>query len=494
MSTFAGPFNFLNGKRVDPIAPTRSRPVTNPATGSILCQMPLSNKEDVDHAVSNAFAAFPSWSKTNGHLRGAVLNKAADIIDAKLEELALYEVQDSGKPISEARFDISACAQAFRFFGSLAGTQANLGQQIPQGSQAFIYTLREALGVCAGIGAWNFPFLIATWKSAPALACGNVFVYKPSEFTPITAVVLAEVLSEAGLPAGCFNIVQGEGDVGQELCLHPDIAKVSFTGSVSTGAKVMSACSEGIKKVTLELGGKSPLIIFEDCDLENAVKATMMANFLSQGQVCSNASRVFVQKSIASAFLEKLVAATKKLKIGDPECEDTHIGATINEGHAKKILNYITKAKKEGATILCGGERVDLQTSKLKGGYYLGPCILTDLHDGMEIVKEEVFGAVASILEFETEQEVLKRANNTSFGLAGGVFTRDLARGHRVAAALEAGSVWINNYNVYPPDMPFGGYKKSGIGRENGLAVLEHYTQLKSVYVELGDVDCPLYT
>lgn len=489
-----GPFNYVNGCRLSPIKTSemRSCPVVEPATGIGICDLLFSGEKDVDQAVSVASSAFLCWSEKSGAERGGILCKVAALIKENLDQIAKIEVLDSGKPFWEARLDVLASADTFYYFGHLAQTHCNLGQQLPFTSKAFMYTRREALGVCAAIGVWNFPFLTASWKAAPALACGNTVIFKPSEYTPLTAVILAEMLVEVGLPPGCFNVLQGDGEVGQLLCLHPRVAKVSFTGSVPVGSKVMAACSKGIKKVTLELGGKSPLIIFDDCNLDNAVKAAMMANFLSQGQVCSNATRIFVQKTIMSSFLNKFVSATKKLKIGDPTLDDTKVGASIHEEHAKKVLNFIKKAKEEGARVLCGGERVDLEESHLKGGYYLSPCILNSLHDDMQVVKEEVFGAVACILEFESEEEVLQRANNSQFGLAGGVFTQDIARAHRVAAALEAGIIWINNYNLYPPEIPFGGYKSSGIGRENGLAVIDHYTQLKSVYVELGNVDCPL--
>lgn len=465
--------------------------VTEPATGQVLCRLANTGLDGVNQAVSSAHSAFDGWSKTSGFERAAVLLKAAQIIRDNASYIANLEVQDCGKPLWEATFDVTSCADTFQYYGGLAQSHCNVGLQIPVSNAAFAYTRREPLGVCAAIGAWNFPFPVVSWKVAPALACGNTVVYKPSEFTPLTSIVLAEILSQAGLPEGCFNVVQGDGSTGNLLCSHPNVAKVSFTGSVVTGQKVMAACVQGLKKITLELGGKSPIIIFEDADLENAIKAVLVANFLSQGQVCSNATRVYLHHSIVSVFLERLVAATKALRVGDPMAEGTQVGATINKAHADKILSYIDTAKQEGAEILCGGERIPMADARLADGVYLSPCVIAKCTDTMKVVREEIFGAVACILEFDDQDEVIHRANDSMYGLAAGIFTKNLSRAHSVAARIHGGSVWINNYNLYPPNIPFGGYKMSGVGRENGLAVIEHYTQLKSVYVETGEVDNP---
>ncbi|KAL5007314.1 hypothetical protein ScPMuIL_016120 [Solemya velum] len=484
------PLNFVNGHRVNPESAKKSQEfdLLSPATGEILRHVPSTGSHDLDKTIDSAREAFPGWRRLPGFERGQVLKKAADILRRRLEEVARVEVLDTGKPIWEARFDIAACADSIEYYGGLAANISGNFSQVANGS--FAYTIREPYGVVGGIGAWNYPLQMASWKSAPALACGNTIVFKPSPLTPLTAVMLGEVYKEAGLLDGCYSVVQGHTETGQLLSNHSNIAKMSFTGSVETGSRIMASCAKDIKKVTLELGGKSPLIIFGDCDIDNAVKGAMLANFLTQGQVCSNGTRVFVEKKIVRQFLEKLVTKTRNMKIGDPNDEKTTIGATISREQAEKTLGYVDIARKEGATVLCGGERVSMEPP-LSGGYYLSPCILTDCTDNMTVVREEIFGCVMSVMTFDTEEEVIKRANDTHFGLAGGVFTKDLQRAHRVASELEAGSLYINNYNVYPVGVPFGGFKMSGIGRENGPETLDYYSQIKSVYVEMGDVDAP---
>jgi len=364
------------------------------------------------------------------------------------------------------------------------------GQMLDVNSPSWAYTRREPLGATAGIGAWNYPLQSAVWKSAPALAFGNSMVFKPSEETPLTALRLAELYIEAGVPPGVFNVVLGIDDVGSELVNHEDIQKVSFTGSVATGRKVYTACASQMKKVTMELGGKSAMILYEDCDLDNAVSAAMLGNWYSAGQVCSNGTRVFVHSSIKEKFIEKLITRTKSMKIGNPMDPQMDIGPMINERHMEKVLQYIALGKSEGATLLYGGERLDLGTT-MQRGYFLSPAIFDNCTDDMKIVQEEIFGMVMSILTFDNEDEVVSRANATKFGLAAGVFTKDIQRAHRTIANLKVGTSWINNYNLAPVELPWGGYKYSGIGRENGLAGVDSWTQLKSVYVEMGNVDCP---
>ncbi|MCC5966343.1 MAG: betaine-aldehyde dehydrogenase, partial [Natronohydrobacter sp.] len=347
------------------------------------------------------------------------------------------------------------------------------------------YTLREPLGVCAGIGAWNYPIQIACWKAAPALAFGNAMVFKPSEVTPLSALAFAEILMEAGLPAGLFNVVQGRGEVGAALSSDPRVAKVSLTGSVPTGRKVYAAAGEALKAVTMELGGKSPLIVFEDASLDDAVGAAMLANFYSSGQICSNGTRVFVHRAVKDAFLEKLATRAAKITLGDPLDEATQMGPLVSDAQMDRVLGYIEQGKAEGARLVCGGARAG------DTGCFVQPTAFADVTDDMTIAREEIFGPVMAVLDFEDEAEVVARANATEYGLAAGVFTRDITRAHRVIAQLQAGTCWINAYNLTPVEMPFGGVKASGVGRENGHAALEHYTRVKSVYLGLGPVDAP---
>ncbi|XP_028329370.1 4-trimethylaminobutyraldehyde dehydrogenase B isoform X1 [Gouania willdenowi] len=484
--TITEPLNFWAGQR-KPGQKGHKEHVYEPATGRILCHLEPCGAAEVNQAVEAAKKAFINWSKLSGMERGRVMIEAAHLIEGKREEIAEMEVVNNGKSITEARLDVDSARLCIEYYAGLASTLAGQHVQLPGGS--FAYTCREPLGVCAGIGAWNYPFQIAAWKSAPALACGNSMVFKPSPVTPVTAAMLAEIYAKAGAPEGLFNVVQGGQETGSLLCQHPDVAKVSFTGSVPTGRKIMEMASKGVKPVTLELGGKSPLLIFKDSDLENAVKGALMANFLSQGQVCSNGTRVFVQRDIFPEFVSEVVKRTQAIEIGDPLLESTRMGALVSRSHLHKVLGFVEQAKKEGATVLCGGEPFVPSHPKLRGGFYMTPCVLGDCRDEMTCVKEEIFGPVMSVLSFETEEEVLRRANDTTMGLAAGVFTRDVRRAHRVVEQLKAGSCFINNYNITPVEVPFGGFKTSGIGRENGQVTLEYYTQLKTVYVEMGDVE-----
>lgn len=462
-------------------------PTANPATGRTITNVQQASDADVDAAVASARAGFEHWRSISGAARGRVLNKAVRLLRARNDELAELEVTDTGKPVAEARVvDVASGADCIEYFAGLAGGLA--GEHVDLGG-SWGYTRREPLGVCAGIGAWNYPLQIACWKSAPALACGNAMVFKPAELTPLTAPKLAEIYTEAGLPDGVFNVVQGDGRVGQALCAHPGVAKVSLTGEVGTGRLVIAQAAATLKAVTLELGGKSPLIVFADAHLDNAVSAALMANFYTQGEVCSNGTRVFVHRSIHDEFVSRLVARTEKMVVGDPHDPATDVGALISAEHLAKVLGYIDAGCREGATLRCGGKRPD--DPDLAEGWFVEPTVFTDCRDDMSIVREEIFGPVMSVLGFDDEDEVVARANDTEFGLSAGVFTRDIQRAHRVVAALEAGTIWINNYNITPIELPFGGYKQSGMGRENSRAAIEHYTQLKSVYVEMGDVDAP---
>lgn len=458
----------------------------NPATGEVLGHVTAAGASVVNAAVRAAQKGQALWGATSGAQRARVLRRAADILRSRNQELAELETRDTGKPIQETRVvDVASGADCFEYFAGLA--QGLSGEHIDLGPQAFGYTRREPLGVVAGIGAWNYPLQIACWKAAPALACGNAMIFKPAELTPFTAVKLEEILREAGLPPGVFQVVQGFADTGRLLTRHPHIRKVSLTGEVGTGRAVMSDAAQTLKHVTLELGGKSPLIIFEDAKLDNAVSGALLANFYSSGQVCSNGTRVFVHRSIKAAFLERLLKRVNAMRIGDPMNPATQVGALISEQHMHKVLSYIDRGRGEGARLLTGGMRVTV--GELAKGCFVAPAVFDNCRDDMAIVREEIFGPVMSVLDFEDEPEVIERANATEFGLSAGVFTNDLIRAHRVIAALQAGTCWINQYNVTPVELPFGGVKLSGLGRENGRAAIEHYTQLKSVYVAMGDVD-----
>merc|ERR1712142_1000861 len=439
-TTAQGPYNWVGGQRGDPVDTAHQFDNVSPRTGTVFCKIPASGKLEVDRAVATARAAFPGWAELSGLERGRILTRAAAIMRENLEDIARLDVNDNGKPIWEARVDMESVIACLEYYGGLAPAIVGYHCKLPGGSWGT--ASREPLGVVGGVGAWNYPMQTCTWKVGPALACGNTFVYKPSPLAPLAAVVLGEVLQQAGVPDGVYNVIQGEGETGALLSNNPGCDKLSFTGSVPTGAKIMAAGAKGIKNVTLELGGKSPLIIFDDAHLKNAVKGALMANFLTQGEVCSNGTRVFIQRGIFDKFVAEFVKQASNMKAGDPFNEDTTIGGTISEEHAKKVLGYIDLAKKEGAKIECGGERVML-TGECAGGWYLSPAVVTQCQDDMRFVQEEIFGSVAACLVFDTEEEVIKRANETTFGLAAGVFTQDLARAHRVTGALEAGMTYI---------------------------------------------------
>ncbi|NRA54499.1 MAG: betaine-aldehyde dehydrogenase [Gammaproteobacteria bacterium] len=462
--------------------------VINPATAQVIYQVEVADEKIKQQAIASAKVGFAAWSAMTAPERSRILLKAVEILRQRNDELAAIEVLDTGKPWQEASVvDVASGADAIEFFAGLAPSIEGNQQQV---GDDFYYTRREALGICAGIGAWNYPLQIACWKAAPALACGNVMIFKPSEETPLGALKLAEIFIEAGMPPGVFNVVQGAGEVGAWLSHHPEIAKVSFTGEVGTGKKVMAGAATTLKDVTMELGGKSPLIIFDDADVDNAVSAAMLGNFYTQGEICTNGTRVFVQKGIYPQFIEKLLQRTNNnIIVGDPMNPDTNFGALISAKHQQLVLGYIKQGIDGGATLLTGGTA--LSPDNAPQGYFVAPTIFTDCQDDMTIVREEIFGPVMSVLTFDTEEEVIKRANDTEFGLAAGVFTQDITRAHRVIHQMQAGICWINNYGASPAEMPVGGYKQSGIGRENGLATLNHYTQIKSVYVGLTPLESP---
>ncbi|WP_417561504.1 betaine-aldehyde dehydrogenase [Marinomonas sp.] len=460
----------------------------NPATGEALAQIDQASQQDINQAVANAQQGFQIWSTMPAVERSRILLKAVALLRERNDELAELEVKDTGKPLQEANcVDIATGADVIEYFAGLAPTLT--GDQQALDTNQFFYTRREPLGVCAGIGAWNYPIQIAMWKAAPALAAGNAMVFKPSEETPLSALKLAEIFTEAGLPAGVFNVVQGDYRVGQMLTAHPGIAKISFTGEVGTGKKVMAASASSLKSVTMELGGKSPMIIFDDCKLDDAVSAAMVANFYTQGEVCTNGTRVFVHETIYDRFLEKLKSRTEQLIIGDPLNPETQIGALISKSHLKKVVNAIEQAKQSSARLLTGGYQ--LVENRLEHGNFVTPTVFYDCADDMALVREEIFGPVMAVMKFSDEQDVVTRANQTEFGLAAGVFTQNISRAHRVIHQLQAGICWINTWGNSPAEMPVGGYKQSGIGRENGLETLHHYTQTKSVFIELCDFDSP---
>jgi len=462
--------------------------VVNPATGEVSYLVETATESVQQAAIESAKKGFAIWSAMTPMERSRILLKAVALLRERNNELAEGEVLDTGKPWQEAsEVDIVTGADSIEFFAGLAPSIE--GNQQPVGDD-FYYTRREPLGICAGIGAWNYPLQIACWKAAPALACGNAMIFKPSEETPRGAMRLAEVFTEAGVPDGVFNVVQGDGRVGAWLTNHEDIAKVSFTGEVGTGKKVMAAASSTLKEVTMELGGKSPLIIFDDADVENAVSAAMLGNFYTQGEICTNGTRVFVQEAIYPQFIKRLVERTQQNIIcGDPMNPETNFGALISKDHQEKVLNYIEIGKKEGATLLAGGEA--LTPKNAPNGFFVAPTIFADCTDQMTIVKEEIFGPVMSVLTFTNEEEVVQRANDTRLGLAAAVFTQDITRAHRVIHQIQAGICWINAYGASPSEMPVGGYKMSGIGRENGSETLKAYTQIKAVYVGMQSLESP---
>jgi betaine-aldehyde dehydrogenase len=477
---------FIHGEEVEATS-GETFPVRNPATGSIIATVHQASAADVDRAVESAREGFAEWSALTGAERGRILNRAVSLLRERNDELARLEVTDTGKPIAEALVvDVASGADCIEYFAGAAATIAGSHYDL---GRSFAYTRREPLGVTAGIGAWNYPIQIDCWKSGPALACGNSMVFKPAELTPLTALELARVYHRAGVPPGVFNVVQGDARVGRALVAHPGVRKVSLTGEVGTGKQVMAAAAATLKSVTLELGGKSPLIVFDDADLDNAVSGALLGNFYTQGEVCSNGTRVYVHRSVYDTFLDKLRARVAKMSIGDPLDPATDVGALISAEHLDKVLGYIARGKEEGARVVTGGGRPS--DPDLAPGYFVEPTVFADCTDDMAIVTEEIFGPVMAVLAFDDEDEVVARANHTPYGLAAGIFTRDLSRAHRVAARLEAGTLWINTYNITPIEMPFGGYKQSGVGRENSLAAIDHYTQLKAVYVETGDVEAP---
>ncbi|TCT44625.1 betaine-aldehyde dehydrogenase [Martelella mediterranea] len=478
--------HFINGEYVEDTA-GKVIECVYAADGSVIARLHGATPAIIDRAFTAALEAQKVWASWLPVERARVLRRAADIIRERNEDLSELETLDTGKAIQETLVaDATSGADALEWFSAQAHSLS--GESVPLGTD-FAYTVREPLGVCVGIGAWNYPTQIACWKAAPALACGNAMIFKPSELTPLCALKLAEIFIEAGAPKGLFNVVQGYGDVGAALSTHKDCAKVSLTGSVPTGGKVYASAAAGMRHVTMELGGKSPMIVFDDADLEDAIGGAMLGNFYSTGQICSNGTRVFVQRGLYGRFLQRLAERTATIRIGDPLDPETHLGPLVSKAQREKVLSYIDKGKAEGARLVLGG---DVPSGTLfDKGFYVTPTVFADVTDDMTIAREEIFGPVMAVLPFDDEDEVVSRANATPFGLAAGVFTQDITRAHRVAASLQAGICWINTYNLTPVEIPFGGVKQSGLGRENGKAAMAFYSQLKTIHVALGKVDSP---
>jgi betaine-aldehyde dehydrogenase len=476
--------SYIDGRYVAPVHDAFFETI-DPADGSVIGRVACATRDDVEAAIASAIEGQMRWAALTGTQRGRILRKAVDLLRERNDALAALETRDTGKAISETRaVDIVTGADVLEYYAGLCDVQEGIQQ--PLRDSAFFYTRREPLGVVAGIGAWNYPIQIALWKSAPALAAGNAMIFKPSEVTPLTALKLAEIYTEAGLPDGVFNVLQGPGrEVGQWLTEHPLIQKVSFTGGVETGKTVMStAALSSLKEVTMELGGKSPLLILPDADVALAADIAVMANFFSSGQVCTNGTRVFVPTAMQAAFEDAVLTRVGRIRIGHPAHPDTNFGPLTSFAHREKVLSYIEAGKRQGARLLIGGDR-DRSVERANGAYVL-PTVFTDCRDDMTIVREEIFGPVMSILPYGDVEEAIRRANDTAFGLAAGVVTTDVAAAHRVAHRLAAGICWINTWGESPAQMPVGGIKQSGVGRENGLASLHHYTRLKAIQVEMG--------
>ncbi|KAL8758411.1 MAG: hypothetical protein Q9184_003938 [Pyrenodesmia sp. 2 TL-2023] len=462
----------------------------DPSTARPLADIHEASESDVNDAIESAKRAFPSWSKTPPVARARILLKAVQLLRDRNDEIAKTETQDTGKPFSEtSTVDVVTGADVLEFFANLVAGGGLNGETVQLREDAWVYTTKEALGVCAGIGAWNYPIQIALWKSAPCLAAGNTMVYKPSEVTPLHGLILAQIYSEAGVPPGVFNVINGGGGMGAYLTSHPAIAKVSFTGQVSTGKKVAGSAAGGMKYVTMELGGKSPVLILPDADLDSAVDGAMMANFFSTGQVCTNGTRVFVPSQMKEQFEKRLLEKMEHIRPGQLMDPSTNFGPLVSEMHHEKVLGYIKHGiEVDGAKLLYGGPEKPEGIKGMEKGYWIKPTIFTDCKDTMKIVQEEVFGPVLTILTYDSVEEAITRGNATPLGLAAGVFTKDLNMAHKVIARLEAGITWVNTWGESPAEMSVGGWKQSGVGVENGKRGLEAWVRNKSTLVDMSGI------
>ncbi|RJE18794.1 Betaine aldehyde dehydrogenase [Aspergillus sclerotialis] len=478
---------YYDGK-VQPATSGKTFQTIDPSKATPLADIHVASHSDIDSAIASAERAFKTWSQTPPAARARILQKAASLLRERNDEIARVETLDSGKAYTEtSTVDVVTGADTLEYYANLVGSGGLNGETSHLREDAWVYTKKAPLGVCAGIGAWNYPIQIALWKSGPCLAAGNTMIYKPSEFTPLHAQTLAEIFLEAGLPAGAFNVVYGAGDVGAYLTSHPGIAKVSFTGQVSTGLKVAGSAAGNMKYVTMELGGKSPLIILPDAELENAVDGAMMANFYSTGQVCTNGTRVFVPRSMKAAFEKRLLEKIQFVRLGPVFDEATNMGPLSSSVHYEKVTSYIRQGiESDKATLLCGGPDKPQVPKDLQNGYWVKPTVFTDCTDSMKIVREEIFGPVMSILYYDTPEEAVRRANDTEYGLAAGVFTKNINMAHRIIDQLQAGITWVNTWGDSPSEMSVGGWKKSGLGVENGRKGIEAWVTNKSTLVDMS--------
>ena len=458
--------------------------VINPATEEVCATVASAGADDLNAAVDAARAALNGpWGQMSARERGRLVRKLGERLMERADEVSRLETLHNGKPIMESRqIEIPLAAECFEYYGGWSDKV--MGETIPIKGNYLNYTLREPLGVCAAIVPWNFPLLIAVWKIAPALATGNTIIVKPASQTPLTALALGEIATDVGLPPGVLNVLTGPGSkLGQAIVEHPGIDKIAFTGDTSTGKNIMKGAADTLKKITLELGGKSPNIVLPDADIEAAVRGATIGIFYGKGEVCAAGSRLLVDRSIKDEFVDKLAARTKKMVAGDPMDPKTRFGALSSKKQLETVMRYVDSAKKEGATLVAGGERTDIGTGK---GYFFKPTVFADVTPEMTISREEIFGPVLATIEYADLDEAIARANDTPYGLAAGVWTKDIKKAHYVARKLQAGTVWINTYNVYDTASPFGGYKQSGFGREMSAHAIEHYTQVKSVWVDLN--------